>query len=148
FANHNALIPFELLSVDRGKLVFFQENQGGWACGTQTEGRDPPVWVTNDDTWQPLETTLAPFLVTACLLELFCGCKHRARGEGLMDRFRASGKQITPLWINGPFVGRFRVSTMQWETDRLSFYLIDGRAMVWEEDECRTNSDEFRDEFP
>jgi hypothetical protein len=92
--------------------------------------------------------SLAPLLVTACLHEVFCGSRHKARAEGLMDRFRANGKRISPLWLNGPYVGSLDVSRMERPIRRLSFYLIDGRAMMLGEDWCGTNSEEFRDESP
>jgi hypothetical protein len=149
FAYQACLIPFELLAVHQGKLVFLEENQGCWACGAETEGRDPPVWVKlDDDSWQPLGASLAPLLVTACLHEVLCGSKYKARAEGLMDRFRASGQRISPLWLNGPYVGRLDVSRMERQIERLSFSLIDGRALLLGEDWCGTNSEEFRDEFP
>ena len=143
FAYQDRLVPFELLAVEEGKLVFLWENQGVWSCGTEAEGEDPPVWVRFDEEpWRPLGTTLAPFLVTACLHEILLGARFTGAAADLIDRMRAAGKQVSPLWLDGPYVG-FGEEPLR----RLSFHLVDGQALLMD-DWCGTNSEAFPDEFP
>ena len=143
FAYQDRLLPFELLALHAGKLEFLHENQGVWVCGTETEGRDPPVWVRTDGPWDPLGTSVAPLLVTACLQETLFGSKHKAHGERVSDRLRASGRHVSPLWLGGPYVGPDGERPLV----HRSFHVADGRVLVMNDRWCGTDSDEIRTEL-
>jgi hypothetical protein len=143
FNYQDCLFPFEMLEAQHGKLVFACENQGCWACGTTSEGNDPPVWVTEVFTvglpWQPLCDSLAQFLVTLCLHETLFGCKYRATADHLLESMLAKGMQVSPLWLGGPYVRLLDDGPLV----RLSFHLVNGRLLVMDDRWCGTNSEQI-----
>jgi hypothetical protein len=145
FAFQDCLVPFELLAMHGGKLVFAWENQGGWACGTTPDGADPPVWVSVDDSgWQPLCQSLGQFLVTLCLQETLFGCKYIAPGKQVMQALLAQGRHISPLWLDGPFVDLLDAN----RRGKKSFHLVDRHLLVMDGEWCGTDSEELRLALP
>ncbi|MCA9025826.1 MAG: hypothetical protein KDA86_11525 [Planctomycetaceae bacterium] len=43
FSQDNYLFPIEWITTRDGKLIFARQPDGGWDCGTELEGDDPPV---------------------------------------------------------------------------------------------------------
>lgn len=133
FGTQNGIVPFECLSktADGEKLIFGSENQGCWIVSTLPVGDDPPVWVSFDDEpWTLLTESLMEFLVTFCIQEIIYGSFRLGSGENLIKQFRDSGKQVTPIWLSGPFVS--------WGDDPrelIDFYLVDN-CILATEDRC------------
>lgn len=121
FSHQDHLLPFECLEVRDGKLVFAFENQGNWIVGTETDGDDPPVYVSDDgEPFKLLCNSLAQFLVTFCLHEALSGAACLS-GVDDVDALNAKhGKVPIPLWLDGPYV------SVTDEPGRISYHLVDG----------------------
>lgn len=62
--------PSQLTADDRGRITFYEENQGVFVMATERSGRDPAVYSRLDrDPWAPLGMNLTEFLLQAVLLE-------------------------------------------------------------------------------
>ncbi len=150
FAYQDLLLPFETLFMDDGKLVFVSENQGVWLVGTLPDGDDPPVWVRENEPespWYKLCDSLTEFLVTFCLHEIVFGARYRAHGKNLLDRFRSHGCHISPMWLDGPYVGHGQ--TFEDCVDHtISFHMVDGKLLVMDDGWCGTSMDEPWIRFP
>ena len=145
FANQDILLPFESLQMEDGKLVFVWECQGVWWVGTLPEGDDPPVWVRDEDhPWQKLCDSLTEFLVTFCLHEIVFGLPHRTTSENILDRFDREDCHISPLWLNGPYVGDCRGEVC----DPTSFHIVDAQFLVMDNYWCATMAEEPWERFP
>jgi hypothetical protein len=127
FAQQDYLLPFEFLSVERGRLLFAVENQGVWRAYTEPIGDDPPVWiVTEEDRPEIAHPSLANFLATLCLQELSIGCPILYAGEELIRKLEAAGHRVNPLWLEGlfPLLDQLRKPT---------FHLADGRHLLYDD---------------
>ena len=121
FSHQNHLLPFECLEVRDGKLVFAFENQGTWLVGTETEGDDPPVYLSDDG--QPFKLlcdSLAQFLVTFCLYEALYGAVCLSGVDDINELNSEHGKLPIPLWLDGPYV------SITDKPRHVSFFLVDG----------------------
>ncbi len=124
FSHQDYLAPFEWLESRRGKLIFAHENQGVWALATDTEGIDPPVYLSIDDgPFEQFSDSLSQFLVTFCLHECVFGAPCVARVDNLCDLNRSHGKVPIPIWLNAPYPSAVR------EGNTVSFYLVDGSIL-------------------
>src|SRR5688500_2141695 len=104
FWQQDRLLPFELLSVENGRLLFAVENQGCWRAYTEQSGDDPPVWFTIEEGQPEIEhPSLANFLVTLCLQELTLARPILYAGEGFIEKLEAAGHRVNPLWLEGQF---------------------------------------------
>ncbi|MBE9118965.1 hypothetical protein IQ249_24040 [Lusitaniella coriacea LEGE 07157] len=137
FSNQDCLVIYEMLETQNDKLVFAWENQGGWTCGTEEEGEDPPVWVSIDDQpWQLLCDSLSQFLVTICLHETLFNCEYIATENNILDCLKERQKYIKPLWLNGYYVDSDCI------LGHHSFYLADSQVLIMDNQWCGTNSEE------
>lgn len=126
FSTQDHLLPFELLRLHDRRLWFASENQGCWQAYTETEGTDPPVWFTADESDPVLEhPSLANFLVTLCLQELTMGAPYLYSGNDLPSKLGSNGHRVTPLWTKGLFPGFDQLRNPK-------FYLVDGHALLFD----------------
>ncbi|MDR3634653.1 MAG: hypothetical protein P4L84_12680 [Isosphaeraceae bacterium] len=117
----------DLELADGGKLAFADEVQDAWRCATLTEGDDPPVWVEGDwnetPQWERVSDSLARFLVTFCLRLAVSGAPSCVADAALTRRFQDPNVRVEPLWLDGGSAN---------PNQRDSFYLLDGRILVWQ----------------
>ena len=128
FGSDDGISPFECLVKNDGKLVFGSESQGQWTVSTLDHGENPPVWISTDakPEWTPLCDSLMEFLVTFCLRESIYGSVQTGTGENLIERFRNTGNRVTPIWLDGPYVGlEKQIDEFDYQKDKLDFYLVD-----------------------
>lgn len=121
FSHQDHLLPFECLEVRDGKLVFAFENQGTWLVGTETNGDDPSVYLSDDgEPFKLLCDSLAQFLVTFCLHEALYGAACLSGVDDVDALNSQHGKVPIPLWLDGPYV------SVTDEPRAISYYLVDG----------------------
>ncbi|MBM4076718.1 MAG: hypothetical protein FJ267_13900 [Planctomycetes bacterium] len=147
FAYQDRLLPFEALFTRDEKLVFVSENQGVWIVGTLPEGNDPPVWVRmneESETWHLLCDSLMEFLVSFCLHEIVFAAPYVGHLENVLDHFSDRGCHISPLWLNGSYVG------MDESIQRrsISFHIVDGTYLVMDNDTVGTRIANPWERFP
>ncbi len=144
FAHSDCLLDFEVLSLDRGKLVFAYQPDGGWTAGTEPADGDPPVWVCDEgNRWKKCCDSLAQFLVSICLHETVFGAAHREFHPGILDVARAAGLHVVPLYLDGPYF-----------EETLSFHLINidptssAVVLVLDDSWFGTNRADLPDAYP
>jgi hypothetical protein len=134
--NQDCLIHFEDLSIRDGKLVFVNENQGVWQVGTETDGEDPPVWVSVDDgPWRLLDDSLTQFLVTFVLHETVFGCEHLGSSDDVIGKLRDSQMHVAPLWLYHPYPAVHDGAG----TRPLSFHIANGTHLIMDNCCCAIN---------
>lgn len=130
------------LSYEReGRVIFADENQGGWTYQTLTEGDDPPVWWHDsgiDDQGKFVEVgglicdSLSSFLVTFVMRELAFGSAICRFEQELYDRFVADQGPAVLVWRSGP---NDAASTLG-DSD-FDFYLQGDALVVFRRDQFR-----------
>lgn len=144
FAKQDVLLPFEMLTIVDGKLLFAFISEGGPKIGTEREGADPPVWYREENgPWIQFCDSLAQFIVTLCLQETVFNAKHRGTMPQISKYFESKNRHVAPLWLDGPFVP-FNNS----EPRRYSFHLVDWKYLVFNDGWCGTNLPEPWRDFP
>ena len=115
----NELIePDELKPDNKGKILFYVENQGVYLWSTDSEGDDPPVWGRFQEPklhFTKEGMSLSEFLIGVCLFEFMMQAPYGATASWLdqeeLDRLRSTIPELplTPWrWPDNPsrFYGR------------------------------------------
>jgi hypothetical protein len=133
------LLPVDTLHVADGKLVFAVENQAVWTAATERAGEDPRVWARGEagEPWTAVCSSLAAFLVTLVLQEITLGRSRRAQERDALERLRAAGMRVAPLWTRGPYVHATH-----------DFHVVDNRILVMDGRWCGSDDDALHEVFP
>jgi len=98
----------------------------------------------DDAPWHKLCDSLTDFLVTFCLHEIVFGARHLAHAENILDKFDQLDCQISPLWLDAPYVYLFEGKVSR----PISFHMVDGRLLIMDNSWCGTSMDEPWVRFP
>jgi hypothetical protein len=71
--------------------------------------------------WRELENPLSHFLVSFVLQELMFGSELVAVAPGALEKFKASGMSVEPVWMRGEYA---------WDIDRPSYFLVGERFLL------------------
>lgn len=131
FHNQDALVYFDQLKEENGRVEFAWENSGNWSAVTETYKDDPPVYsdahlvwdVDNKQKWIWVCHQLSHFLATLCLQELVYGSKnfHSFKNDYDQNQFNQVLEKSRAIWLDGKYV---------YENQLFSYYLTEDENLL------------------
>lgn len=131
FHNQDALVYFDNLREENGKVIFAWENQGNWEAETDARKDDPPVYsdaylLWSEDTGKgkiKVCDHLSHFLATFCLQELVYGSRRMYSFKEDYDQNQVNQaiEKCKAVWVDGKYV---------YENNRFSYYLTEDNSLL------------------